>query len=325
MNLLVILISAAVMLAVFALVVGIGGLRSKERMSERLEAYRSDRLPQATDEAQGPRLRKRSYSELPLYSAFLSQFKGSEAVAIHLERAGVPLRVGEYYLIRYGMAVVFFALPFVFSQTVFTVVIGLGLAGLGYMLPAAYMSSKKKARRTRIDGQLVEMLGLVSNALKSGYGLVQSFEFAARQMSPPLSQELRRMLREATLGLSAEDALNALGERIDSADLDMVLTAINIQRTAGGNLSEILESVAYTMRERERIRGEISTLTAQQRMTGVIIGLLPVGMGLLFMIINPDYMGLLFTELAGRVMLVAAVGLEIMGALAIRRVLAIDI
>ena len=133
------------------------------------------------------------------------------------------------------------------------------------------------------------------------------------------------MVRDANLGMSGEDALDAMGERIASADLDMVLTAINIQRAVGGNLAEILDNVAFTMRERERIRGEITTLTAQQRMTGIVIGGLPVGMGALFMVINPAYMGLLFTETAGRIMLAAAVGLEVVGAFSMKRILNIEV
>jgi tight adherence protein B len=180
-------------------------------------------------------------------------------------------------------------------------------------------------RKSRIEAQLVDMLGLVSNSLKSGYGLMQSFEFASKQMNPPLSLELRRMLREANLGMSAEDALNAMGERIDSKDLDMVLTAINIQRAVGGNLSEILDKVAFTMRERERIRGEIATLTSQQKMTGIVIGGLPVFMFAIFMVLNPGYMSLLFTEMAGRIILVAAVSLEVLGYLVIKKIMAIEI
>src|SRR3970040_2215470 len=153
---------------------------------------------------------------------------------------------------------------------------------------------------------MVEMLGMVANSLKSGYGLMQSFEFASKQLEAPMATELKRMIRDANLGMAAEDALAAMGERIDSADLDMVLTAINIQRSVGGNLAEILESVSYTMRERERIRGEIMTLTSQERMTGIIIGGLPIGMGALFMLINPDYMGLLFTTTGGRSFFLAA-------------------
>jgi tight adherence protein B len=154
---------------------------------------------------------------------------------------------------------------------------------------------------------------------------MQSFEFASRQMQPPIALEIRRMLRDANLGSSAEDALNALGERIDSSDLDMVLTAINIQRTVGGNLAEILDKVGNTMRERERIRGEIATLTAQQKMTGVVIGGLPVFMFAIFMVMNPAYMSLLFTETIGKAILGACVGLETIGYFAMKRIMAIEV
>jgi tight adherence protein B len=169
------------------------------------------------------------------------------------------------------------------------------------------------------------MLGLVSNSLKSGYALMQSLEFAAQQMRAPLATELRRLLREMGLGRSVEEALLDMGRRIDSADLDMVIMAINIQRTAGGNLGEILNNVSFTMRERERIRGEIKTLTSQQRMTGIVIGGLPFFVGALFMFINPAYMSLLFTETIGRVMLMVAVALEGVGVLVMKRILAIEV
>jgi tight adherence protein B len=144
-------------------------------------------------------------------------------------------------------------------------------------------------------------------------------------MDGPLAMEIRRMLREANLGMSAEDALNALGDRVDSKDMDMVLTAINIQRAVGGNLAEILDQVAHTMRERERIRGEIATLTSQQRMTGIVIGALPVIMFALFMVMNPAYMSLLFTTTPGKIMLVSAIALEFFGYLTIKRLMAIEI
>ena len=321
---LLIIIAATVTLAVFSLVVGIRASR-RTAMEERLESFKNERQTGPVAEAEGPVLRKRSYSGLPIFSTFLAQLGGSEQVAINLERAGLPLRVGEYYIIRYAMALSFLLIPFVFSRGVFAFIFAAGLAVLGYALPAMWVGSKRASRSKKMNGQLVEMLGMVSNSLKSGYGLMQSFEFAGKQLDAPLATELKRMLRDANLGMSAEDALQALGERIGSADLDMVLTAINIQRTVGGNLSEILESVAHTMRERERIRGEIATLTSQQRMTGIIIGGLPIGMGALFMLINPDYMGLLFTTTAGRGMLLAAVVLEVLGATSMKKLLAIEI
>jgi len=324
MDPLLIVIAATVMLAVFSLVVGIRASR-RTAMEERLESFKNVRQTGPVGEAEGPVLRKRSYSGLPIFSAFLAQLRGSEQAAINLERAGLPLRVGEYYIIRYAMALLFLLIPFVFSRGVFAFIFAGGLAVLGYALPAMWVGSKRASRSKKMNGQLVEMLGMVANSLKSGYGLMQSFEFAGKQLDAPLATELKRMLRDANLGMSAEDALQALGERIGSADLDMVLTAINIQRAVGGNLSEILESVAHTMRERERIRGEIATLTSQQRMTGIIIGGLPIGMGALFMLINPDYMGLLFTTTAGRIMLLAAVALEFLGAMSMKKLLAIEI
>lgn len=298
------------------------------KMESRLQAFKME-----GDEAESKdpgvepesRLRQRSYSGVPVLSAFLSQFSGSERVALNLEKAGVPLRVGEYYMIRWGVAALFFIVPLVFGFGVFQLAISLALCVFGFMLPAMWVANKRKSRTDRINAQLVDMLGLVSNSLKSGYGLMQSFEFASKQMHAPLALELRRMLREANLGMSAEDSLNAMGERIDSKDLDMVLTAINIQRAVGGNLSEILDKVAFTMRERERIRGEISTLTSQQKMTGIVIGGLPVFMFAIFMVMNPDYMSLLFTETIGRIILMGAVGLEVMGYFVIKRIMAIEV
>jgi tight adherence protein B len=295
------------------------------RMATRLEVFKEQEAAERPDDRERITLKKRTYSGLPLLASFFAQFKGSEAMAIHLERAGVPLRVGEYYLIRLISACVFFMVPFVFSQTLLTVVMALGLGVLGYMVPAIWVNGKKNKRLTRINGQLVDMLGMVSNSLKSGYGLMQSLEFASRQMDPPLATEVSRTLREANLGMGAEEALNAWGQRIDSKDLDMVLTAINIQRSVGGNLAEILDKVAHTMRERERIRGEIATLTTQQKMTGYVIGALPFFMFAIFMVINPDYMSLLITTTAGLIMLAVALGLETVGFFVIKRIISIEV
>lgn len=332
METLTFVIPVVVLVSVMLVVLGLrgNGAAPSRDMESRLRAFKgeaeeSSAAPEPAKENEGKLKQQRSYSGLPILSAFLSQFSGSEKIAVDLERAGIPLRVGEYYMIRWGVGGLFLIIPFAFGISLFQIGISLFLGIIGYMLPAFWLSGKRNGRKKRIDAQLVDMLGLVSNSLKSGYGLMQSFEFSSRQMNPPLAIELRRMLREANLGLSAEDALNAMGERIYSKDLDMVLTAINIQRSVGGNLAEILDKVAFTMRERERIRGEIATLTSQQQMTGVVIGGLPVFMFGIFMVLNPDYMSLLFTEMAGRAILVTAVALEIVGYLVIKRIMAIEI
>ncbi len=328
MDPLLIAIAVVVALTVFTVVLGVLSPRQKAEggnMAARLDAFRPDYDAPVTAHERVAKLRQRSYSGLPLLSAFLAQFKGSEKAALLLERAGLPLRVGEFYMIKFGVGFVMFFVPLAFGLSLFTAGSGFVSAFIGFMLPSWWVGNKKTSRMRRFEGQLVDLLGLLSNSLKSGYGLMQSFEFAGRQMEPPIALEIRRMLRDANLGMSAEDALLAMGERIDSRDLDMVLTAINIQRAVGGNLSEILDQVAATMRERERIRGEITTLTSQQRMTGIVIGGLPVFMFVLFMLMNPAYMGLFFTEMAGRMMLVGAVSLEVGGFLVIKRIMAIEI
>jgi tight adherence protein B len=325
MDPLVIVISVFVLATVVLLVLTFGKRPSRSRFVEaRLQAFREDEPKEPTGE-EGDAFRHRSYSGIPLLSTLLSRMGSTESTALRLERAGVPLRVGEFYMIRWVMASLLFIVPLVFGISFFNIFIALILGVVGYMAPYQWIENKRKQRTERINAQLVDMLGMVSNSIKSGYGMMQSFEFSGRQLPAPLGLEVRRMLREATLGMTSEDALAAMGRRIDSKDLDMVLTAISIQRAVGGNLAEILDNVAYTMRERERIRGEINTLTAQQKLTGIVVGGLPVFMFAIFMVINPDYMGILFERGIGRLIIVGALGLEVVGYLVMKRIMAIEV
>ena len=133
------------------------------------------------------------------------------------------------------------------------------------MLPAFWVELRRRRRLRAIDRQLVEGLTQVANSIRAGFAMLQAIDAAAQRLQPPLSEEFARLVADVRLGSSLEDALVSMGERIDSYDLDLVITATLIQRSTGGNLSEILDNVAETIRERDRIRGEIRTLTAQQR------------------------------------------------------------
>jgi tight adherence protein B len=150
-------------------------------------------------------------------------------------------------------------------------------------------------------------------------------EASAEQIPAPLSVEIRRTLRDTAMGASVEQALAALNERIGSPDFDIVITAILIQRSVGGNLAEILDNVAHTMRERERIKGEIRTLTSQQRLTGYVIGGIPIGLLIIFYMISPEFTGLLFTDPLGRLMLMGAFVSEVIGYLIIQRIVNIEV
>jgi tight adherence protein B len=201
----------------------------------------------------------------------------------------------------------------------------LALLFVGSMLPSIWVGMAISRRTKKITEQLVEALAMVANSLKAGFGLMQSLDLAARELQHPLSTELRRMLQEVNVGAKTDEALAAMAKRSGSDDLDIAVTAMLVQQSTGGNLAEILENVAHTMRERIRIRGEIKTLTSQQMLTGIVIGGMPFALIVLFLIMNPAYMMPLFTETMGRFMLVGAAVLEFFGVMLIRRILAIEV
>jgi tight adherence protein B len=276
--------------------------------------------------AAGSALREKKSSEFLGLGHLLLGREWAARTALDLDQADLHLRVGEFVALRVGMALLFFALVFVLipSRPV-AVVIGLALGVVGFQAPAFFVRRRKRNRLNKLEMQLEEALTMTANSLKAGFGLLQSLELAAQQLEHPIATELRRTLHDINVGSSTEDALLALSERASSYDLDIVVTAILIQRSVGGNLAEILETVANTMRERARIRGHVKAVTSQQRLTGYILGIMPVAvMGLLFLVAS-EYMTPLFTTLAGQVLLVGAGIMEFIGILLIRRILAIEV
>jgi|CXWL01.1.fsa_nt_gi tight adherence protein B len=249
----------------------------------------------------------------------------AERLTQQLERADMTLSPGEYIVIRLALAGIGFVIPFFFIQGVIGWLLMLVAAVIGYNLPKIYMNRRRKSRVAMLNAQLPEALTMISNSLKAGFGLLQSLSVASEQLQHPISTEFSRTIHEMNIGSGVEEAMLALGERSDSYDLDMVITAILVQRTVGGNLGEILDNVAGTMRERIRIRGEIETLTAQQKLTGIVIGLLPIAIGILFSVISPGYINPLFTTVLGKVMLVVAVVLEVLGIMIIQRIMDIEV
>ena len=259
-------------------------------------------------------------------ASLVSGKEWADKAALDLDRADLSLRVGEYVAIRVCIGLLLAAITFALVPArPVALLLGVALAIVGYMLPPLWVSQRKKNRVRKLNAQLEEALTMTANSLKAGFGLLQSLEAAAEQLNHPISTELRRTIRDINIGSSTEEALLALSERSDSYDLDIVITAIMIQRSVGGNLAEILDTVAHTMRERTRIRGEIRTLTAQQQLTGLVIGLLPLAIGGILAVTSWGYMGDLFTTLAGQVMLGGAAVLEFIGILLIKRILAIEV
>ena len=259
-------------------------------------------------------------------SRALSQGSWSARTALQLERAGLQLKVSEYLAIRLLAALLGFLLvALISSGHPIGLVVAASAAVLGFMLPALVVNALRARRVSKLNDQLEQMVSMVSNSLKAGFGLLQSLEQAAEQLSPPLSNELLRLIHETNVGATLEEALAGLTERVESHDLDMIVTAILIQRTVGGNLAEILDNVGSTIRERVRIQGEVGTLTAQKKLSALIIGLLPVVVVALFFVVSPDYMSVLFTHPVGRILLVIGAALDLVGLLMIRRIVTIEV
>lgn len=211
-----------------------------------------------------------------------------DGVARELARADVKLKVVEYFALIVISVILTGALAWLLgSQQLFSFVIG---AVIGFLLPRMYVSSQKKRRLKRFSEQLPDMINLVVNGLRAGYSTMQAMEAVSKEMPLPISDEFRRVVQEMQLGIPMEAALDNLLRRIPSQDLDFMVTAINVQREVGGNLSEILDTISFTIRERIRIKGDIQTLTAQVRTSGSVLSLIPVFLTLILWFINPDYL-----------------------------------
>ena len=195
-----------------------------------------------------------------------------------------------------------------------------------------WVGRRQGGRLKAFNDQLADTITLVANALRAGSSFLQSIEMVVRETQAPMSTEFARVVREVNLGLPFTQALDNMVRRVRSEDLELMVTAITIQHQVGGNLAEILDSIAFTIRERVRIKGEIRTLTAQQRMSGLVVGLLPVGLFAFLTIAAPSFMSALFDpkitlgDLPAGVILLAVGGfMMLIGFIAIQRIVDIEV
>ncbi|MFC1850988.1 type II secretion system F family protein [candidate division CSSED10-310 bacterium] len=196
---------------------------------------------------------------------------------------------------------------------------------VGFFIPKAVLKIAKNKRLKRFDSQLVDGLSTLSNSLKAGFSLVQALEMLAREMNPPISQEFGLMLRENKLGIPLDKALMNMTERIPSNNLELVVTSIIIARTAGGNLAEIFDQIASTVREISRLEGKIDALTAQGKLQGWILGSLPVALGYLIYVLDEEMMSTLWVDPLGWGIIGIIVLFETIGGFFIWRIVSIDI
>jgi tight adherence protein B len=211
------------------------------------------------------------------------------AIRDWLLRAGMRVRPAEFLIITLVVMVV---TGLVCTMISFVALGGastiLGIIGfaIGWVFPVVYVIMRRSSRMAKFNDQLLDLITLMSNSLKSGYGFMQSLNLVSEEANPPASEEFGRVVRENNLGVPINEALLGLVERMDSEDLDLLVTAVLIQRETGGNLSEILDNISDTIRQRLQLQGQIEALTAQGKMGGFIISMLPVGLGVIFYIMD---------------------------------------
>jgi tight adherence protein B len=211
-----------------------------------------------------------------------------DSLSRELARADIKLKAGEYIAIMIIAAFVTGVLFYFLGGK--SLILALGGGAIGLFIPRFYVRSQQSRRLIRFNEQLSDMLNLMVNGLRAGYSTMQAMEAVSKELPAPICDEFRRVVQEMQLGVPMQTSLDNLLRRIPSEDLDLVITAINVQREVGGNLAEILDTISYTIRERVRIKGEIRVLTTQVMYSGRFLSLMPlIVMGILF-VLNREYM-----------------------------------
>jgi tight adherence protein B len=238
-----------------------------------------------------------------------------------LVQADVLLKPEEMIFINLAAAVA----PAIFAALVLqNIAAAVLLAPIGAIVPQVYLKSAKARRVKKFNDQLGDALMIMANSLRAGFSFLQTMDSLSKELAPPISVEFGRALKEMRLGTPTEEALHNMTQRIESDDLELIVTAVNIQRQVGGNLAQILDNIATTINERVRIKGEIKTLTAQGRISGTIVALLPVFLMLVISLMNPPYIGLLFSHPVGFMLLGAAIVSEFIGIMMIKKVVNVE-
>ncbi len=216
-----------------------------------------------------------------------------DRIARELARADLKFKVAEYYALIFMSTVVTGFVAWLIQPFIASFAIG---AIVGFFIPRFYVKRQQTVRLNKFNDQLSDMLNLMVNGLRAGYSVMQALEAVSRELPAPICDEFRRVVQEMQIGIPMEKSLENLLRRIASEDLDFVVTAINVQREVGGNLSEILDTISFTIRERVRIKGEIRVMTAQVRTSGIVLSLIPVFLSLALWFVSPEYIGSFFDE-----------------------------
>jgi tight adherence protein B len=319
-------LAAGAMVALLTLYVYSRSMVQRRVVAARIMQGRGD--PSFAPEASVLRQRR---SRLPFVSMLPLSPEAQERMSAELVRAGWTLKVNEYLGLRLActagcaLSGLLLIKRFELGNVLTEMLIALAIAFAGWLLPRFMLARARQKRHDKIEEQLPESLLSIAKSLRAGSGMLQALNYAANETPPPLGTELQSTIRDLQLGVEAEDAFADLAARVGSPDLDIAVTAIVIQRTVGGNLSEILTNVTNTIRERANLYREVRVMTTRQRTTANMVAAVPVLIAAFIMLVNPKMFQLLTQTDVGRIALGIGAFFELVGIWLIRKFAKIEV
>ncbi|HHT9126469.1 MAG TPA: type II secretion system F family protein [Candidatus Brocadiia bacterium] len=262
-------------------------------------------------------LREGSFSDIPVLHRHLEKKEWAHRLDRFLVQANSFLAVGQFVLLSVVLGAIGILTGYFLSKSV---IITIPSGFFTFFLPYFYVRFLRKRRMNLFARQFPDALELMARALRAGHALPTSFKLVGDELPSPIGPEFERTFEEQNLGITLEEALNKLAERIDSLDLKYFVTAVLIQRATGGNLAEVLDKISYIVRERFKLKSQIKALTAEGRLSGIVLGFLPIAIGVVIYMMNPNYIKTLYYETAGNYLVGAALMLQILGFLTIKKI-----
>lgn len=303
----------------FGLLVGLLSIRSRAKkehaMTERLNYFAGVQQ----DRSQKQQLTPKAvlYNCIEAIAKALGRLQQGRRIELLMQQADWPIRGTEFeaILLLWGGLVGLVTFLVTLKGAMFFVGVLVGI-----LMGFALLGMRIRRRRKKFTNQLGDMLTMVANALRAGFSFMQAFELISREMDAPMGREVQLVVNEVNLGNTLEYALDNMQRRVASPDFELVVTAVLIQRQVGGDLASILDTISETIAERVRMRREVMTLTAQGRMSGIVLALTPIVLAIIMNIISPGYMRPLFETELGRLFMMGAIGMEVIGFLIIRKI-----
>ncbi len=295
--------------------------RSRRALARRMRYYAGDMDTQEKPK-EHKTLSERFKELLKDGGRFLSNIRHARGLDLKMQKAGIPLLGTEFLiLLALSLGIAFVAGFFISSR----LLVGFLAAVAVAMVEWIYVLIRIDRRESAFTNQLGDCLTMVANAMRAGFSFLQAMDLISKEMEPPISDEFKHVMRDINLGASLERALEDMDRRVNSPDYSLVVTAVLIQQQVGGDLAHILDTISETIQDRIRMRQEVKTLTAQGRMSGWVLVALPVLTGLLVSSISPGYMEPLLNEKIGQIAICAAIVMDIIGYLVIRKIVDIDV